>query len=43
MRLDLGGFVRCSDAAFGRLEDVVVDPTASLDRRHLRHRRDHKG
>jgi sporulation protein YlmC with PRC-barrel domain len=27
MRLDLGSSVRCSDAAFGRLEDVVVDPT----------------
>ena len=28
MRLDLGSSVRCSDAPFGRLEDVVVDPTA---------------
>jgi sporulation protein YlmC with PRC-barrel domain len=28
MRLDLGSSVRCSDAAFGRLEDVVVDPAA---------------
>ena len=27
MRLDLGSPVRCSDAAFGRLADVVVDPT----------------
>jgi sporulation protein YlmC with PRC-barrel domain len=26
MRLDLGSSVRCSDAAFGRLADVVVDP-----------------
>ena len=28
MRLDLGSSVRCSDAAFGRLADVVVDPAA---------------
>jgi sporulation protein YlmC with PRC-barrel domain len=28
MRLDLGSSVRCSDASFGRLADVVVDPTA---------------
>ncbi len=27
MRLDLGSPVRCSDASFGRLADVVVDPT----------------
>jgi sporulation protein YlmC with PRC-barrel domain len=26
VRLDLGSPVRCSDAAFGRLADVVVDP-----------------
>ena len=28
MRLDLGSPVRCSDGAFGRLADVVVDPAA---------------
>ena len=28
MRLDLGSSVRCADAAFGRLADVVVDPAA---------------
>src|SRR3954466_12211814 len=26
MRLDLGSSVRCSDAAFGELADVIVDP-----------------
>ena len=29
MRLDLGSPVRCSDAVFGRLADIVVDPTTS--------------
>ena len=28
MRLDLGSSVRCTDAEFGRLADVVVDPAA---------------
>ncbi len=27
MRLDLGSPVRCADAAFGELTDVVIDPT----------------
>ena len=27
MRLDLGSPVRCTDAAFGELADVVIDPT----------------
>ena len=28
MRLELGSAVRCSDAAFGELADVVIDPVA---------------